>query len=79
MNRRKKNNKLSTYPINYMPPMDQYGFGSWLKKNAGMIGGAVGAGVGTLIAPGIGTSIGASLGSSLGGGTEKAFAQKQSG
>lgn len=55
-------------PYLYYP---QYGFGSWLKENAGTIGSVVGAGLGTLIAPGIGTQIGATLGGSIGGSVQQ--------
>jgi len=60
----------------YKTNIPQYGFGSWLKKNAGTIGTVVGAGVGTLIAPGIGTSIGASIGGQVGGNVQKSDEQK---
>ena len=32
-------------------PIEQSGFGSWLKKNAGVIGTVVGAGAGILLGP----------------------------
>lgn len=65
-------NKIENYPSeyvfdSYLNQPDQYGFGSWLKDNAGAVGAVVGTGIGTVIAPGIGTSIGANLGSTIGG------------
>ena len=55
----------------------QYGFGSWLKENAGAIGAVTGGAIGTVIAPGIGTSIGASIGGSVGGSVQKADEAKE--
>lgn len=59
-------------PTYYSNGVELYGFGSWLKENAGTVGAITGAGLGTLIAPGVGTSIGASLGSQIGGSVEGA-------
>ena len=64
----KKTTNQQMNPYLYYP---QYGFGSWLKENAGTIGSVVGAGLGTLIAPGIGTQIGATLGGSIGGSVQQ--------
>lgn len=55
----------------------KYGFGSWLKENAGAVGTIAGAGLGTLIAPGIGTQIGASIGGQLGGAVQQSGGQQQ--
>lgn len=60
----------------YLSNPDQYGFGSWLKDNAGTVGSVVGAGLGTLIAPGVGTAIGAQLGSTIGGSVQQNDQQK---
>lgn len=54
--------------------MEQYNFGGWLKKNAGIIGTVAGGAIGTVIAPGVGTQLGASLGGSLGGTVQSADA-----
>jgi len=47
--------------------LEQYGFGSWLKKSAGIIAPALGAVAGGLIAGPTGAMLGASLGGSTGG------------
>lgn len=59
----------------YIPSYNrQYGFGSWLKKNAGAIGTVTGAGLGMLFGmPGLG----ASLGGSIGGGIQGNYQQGQ--
>ena len=57
-------------------PMEQYGFGSWLKKNAGVIGTVVGAGAGMLLGP-AGSIAGASLGASIGGSVGGAVSQSE--
>lgn len=57
--------------------LEQLGFGSWLKKNAGAVGTVLGATVGTLIAPGVGTALGASIGGSLGGAVSANEADKE--
>lgn len=62
-------------PAGVLNSLPQYGLGSWLKDNAGVIGTIAGAGIGTLIAPGIGTKIGASLGGAAGGAVQSADAQ----
>lgn len=56
--------------------LEQYGLGSWLKKNAGVIGTVVGAGVGSII-PGAGTALGATIGGTIGGGITASNAQKE--
>lgn len=57
--------------------LEQLAFGSWLKKNAGIIGSVLGGAVGTIIAPGIGTQIGASIGGAVGGTVSNNEANKE--
>lgn len=46
--------------------LEKYGFGSWLKKNAGVVGTIAGGGLGMLIGnPMLGTSIGGSVGGAI--------------
>lgn len=63
-------NYLPTY-INGMPV---YGFGSWLKKNAGIIGTGLGAGLGSLVGM---PTVGAQLGGTVGGAVQGNFEQNQ--
>ena len=56
--------------------LEQYGLGSWLKKNAGVIGTVVGAGAGMLLGP-AGSIAGASLGASIGGSVGGAVSQNE--
>ena len=73
MKRKKKLRGLkyaSTPNLPYFENYDQYGFGGWLKENAGEIGGIAGGLIGSLIAPGVGTAIGGSIGSGIGRGIE---------
>jgi hypothetical protein len=68
----------SQFTPTYINGIPQYGFGSWLKKNAGMIGTVVGAGAGALVGmPQIGASIGGSLGGAVQGATEQNALQQQ--
>lgn len=60
--------------------LEQYGLGSWLKKNAGVIGTVVGAGAGMLLGPAgsmAGASLGASIGGSVGGAVTNNYNQDQ--
>ena len=57
----------------YIPSYNQqYGFGSWLKKNAGTIGTIAGAGLGMLVGM---PTLGASLGGAVGGGIQNNYQQ----
>jgi len=58
--------------------LEQYGLGSWLKKNAGTIGTVAGMGAGLLLAPATGGAsllaagaLGSSIGGSIGGAVQK--------
>lgn len=65
-----KKYKRKSEPTFTLSELEQYGFGDWLKKNAGTIGSVVGTGLGALAAPltgGLSLAAGASLGSSIGG------------
>ena len=60
--------------------LEQYGLGSWLKKNAGVIGTVGGAGAGMLLGPAgsmAGASLGASIGGSVGGAVTNNYNQDQ--
>lgn len=57
-----QNKKPFIFPNN----LPQYGFGSWLKENAGMVGTIAGGGLGMLIGnPMLGASIGGSIGGAV--------------
>lgn len=65
-----------TFTPTYYSNVPMYGFGSWLKQNAGTIGTVAGAGLGALVgAPQIGATIGGQLGGSVQGNYEQDQAQ----
>jgi len=71
---------MKYYNPNYEQYLQQYGFGSFLRKNAGVIGTIAGAGLGMLAGPAgslAGASLGASLGGSVGGAVSADYQQDQ--
>ena len=62
----------------YINGIPQYGFGSWLKKNAGTVGMVTGAGIGAAAGnPMLGAQIGGSLGGAVQAGEEQKAAEQE--
>jgi len=70
---------LSGYPIYaYGGYPQMYGFGSWLKHNAGTIGAVAGTGLGALVGmPGLGMQLGSTVGGAVQQGAEMQDQQEQ--
>ena len=75
MTKKRRTSNRSKY-INYQE-LEEYGLGSWLKKNASGIGTIAGAAAGSIIAPGIGTSIGATVGGQFGSNIQQNALQEE--
>jgi len=69
----------SNFNPTLMNSYQMYGFGSWLKENAGVVGAVAGTGLGALVGmPGVGMQLGSTLGGAVQQGTEQQqLAQQQ--
>jgi hypothetical protein len=68
---------IGDYPVYGCGGRMKYGFGSFLKENAGTIGSVAGMGLGALVGGPVGASIGSSIGGNIGGGVQQADAENQ--